>query len=334
MPLLRPFLKDRENFSEAERVSGYGDWVVGINLVNELRGANLAVLPLSFNFYKLQDQTDKALAFIDKAQEEGVPILAWISGDFGVTPVVKDVMVYRSSGYQSQRLSKQFAFPVFFEDPLLKNFHTNEIVVRSKGDKPVVGFCGQAYAPLHKNVYDYFRTLLRNVSFYLKYSPFEPQSLYPSTLLRKKIIEYLQKHPSVQTNFIIRNAYRAGAKSAAEKERTSMEYYQNMMDSDYIVCVRGNGNFSARLYETLAMGRIPIIINTDCIYPWDDILDWKKIGVWVERNEVSQIADIVSAFHSNISDVDFAHAQINARRIWVEHLSMSGFFSTLLRKFE
>jgi hypothetical protein len=167
----------------------------------------------------------------------------------------------------------------------------------------------------------------------LKRSPFEPQSLYPPTLLRKKIIEHLQQHASVQTNFIIRKAYRAGAKSEATKKQTTEEYYRNMIESDYIVCVRGNGNFSARLYETLAMGRIPVIINTDCIYPWDDLLDWKKIGVWVEQDEILQVADKISAYHTTVSTIDFEKAQLNAHRIWVDYLSMSGFFSTLLRKF-
>jgi len=333
MPILRPFLKDRKDFSEAERVSVYGAWVIGVQIVNEPKAAQLAVLPMSFNYYVLHSQFEKALAFINMAKHEGLAILTWSSGDLGVKPFVTDEYVFRTSGYQSKRLPKQFAFPVFFEDPLLKNFDTKEIVLRTKGVNPIVGFCGQAYAPFHKNIYDFLRTLVRNVSFYLKHSPYEPQSLYPPTLLRKKIVEHLEKHASIQTNFIIRKAYRAGAKSAAAKKQTTEEYYRNMMESDYIVCVRGNGNFSARLYETLAMGRIPIIVNTDCVYPWDDLLDWKKIGVWVEQDEVSQIPDIVSAFHANISRVNFEKAQLNARKVWTEYLSMSGFFSTLLRKF-
>ena len=65
-----------------------------------------------------------------------------------------------------------------------------------------------------------------------------------------------------------------------------MEFYENMVSSDYIVCVRGGGNFSVRLYETLAMGRIPIFINTDCLLPLNKSIDWKKHVVWIEREDI------------------------------------------------
>ena len=35
-----------------------------------------------------------------------------------------------------------------------------------------------------------------------------------------------------------------------------------MLASPYILCVRGAGNYSARFYEALALGRIPVLVNT------------------------------------------------------------------------
>ena len=50
------------------------------------------------------------------------------------------------------------------------------------------------------------------------------------------------------------------------KNRFSSKYTN---DNLYGLCVRGFGNFSFRLGETLMMGRIPILIDTECILPFD-----------------------------------------------------------------
>ena len=53
------------------------------------------------------------------------------------------------------------------------------------------------------------------------------------------------------------------------------EYYQNIDNTDYTLCIRGTGNFSVQFYQTLALGRIPIFINTDCILPFEKEINWK-----------------------------------------------------------
>lgn len=99
-----------------------------------------------------------------------------------------------------------------------------------------------------------------------------------------------------------------------------------MLTSDYIVCLRGTGNFSARLYETLAMGRIPIFIDTDCILPYDRSINWKDYCVWVDANELSSLPEKVLEFHGNLSEADFLEHQKCCRALWEERLSFSGFF--------
>ena len=75
-------------------------------------------------------------------------------------------------------------------------------------------------------------------------------------------MKYLEQENMIITNFIYRKKYRAGAKSQKDLQSTTLEYYENLLDSDYILCIRGAGNFSIRLYETLMVGRIPIFVNT------------------------------------------------------------------------
>jgi hypothetical protein len=67
------------------------------------------------------------------------------------------------------------------------------------------------------------------------------------------------------TNFIYRDGYRAKAKTELDRKTTTQEYYENIKQSTHILCVRGTGNFSVRYWETIMMGRIPIVIDTDLL---------------------------------------------------------------------
>src|SRR5690606_18408840 len=102
--------------------------------------------------------------------------------------------------------------------------------------------------------------------------------------------------------------------------------YNNLKDSDYVVCVRGAGNFSVRFYETLAMGRIPIFINTDCALPLEEKIDWKKHVVWVEYKERHKVVQKLMEFHSGLTEEDFIDLQLANRKLWEEKLRLGGFF--------
>jgi hypothetical protein len=333
MPILRPFWKDQQEFSDEARAAVYGDWVRHVMLTKTTVEADLAVLPMSWNFYVLNGRDQDAVTFVQNAKNAGLEVLTWCSGDFGVKPLTKDVYLFCSCGYHSKRLPRQFAFPVFFSDPLLEFFGTREPVIRPRPAVPVVGFCGQAYAPWYKSAFDILRTSARNLSYHLGFSPFQPQHIYPSTLRRKEVLSILGQAKGLKTRFVIRKDYRAGAKSMAEKEQTSREYFQNMIDSDYIVCLRGNGNFSKRLYETLSMGRIPVIIDTDCVYPLNDRINWDKIGVWIRSNELRRLPEKIRLYHESLDEQSFIQHQYELRRIWNDNLTMNGFFSVLLDGF-
>ena len=129
--------------------------------------------------------------------------------------------------------------------------------------------------------------------------------------------------------FIFRKHYRGGALTEAQRNQTTLEYYDNLLQSDYVLCVRGAGNFSVRFYETLMMGKIPIFVNTDCLLPLADEIDWKKHVVWVEWDERHLIASKVLDFHQNISPEAFVELQLQNRKLWKEQLTVGHYLQKL-----
>jgi hypothetical protein len=108
---------------------------------------------------------------------------------------------------------------------------------------------------------------------------------------------------------------------------------RSIVDSDYVLCARGIGNWSYRLYETLSLGRIPVFIDTDCVLPYDFAINWRDYCVWITRSEVSTIGERVAEFHESLSENDFVERQHACRKLWEDYVSPQGFFSNLYRHF-
>lgn len=329
-PLLRPFIKG-DGFTDAERIALYGVSERDFEFTENLEDADLGILTMAWNFYVKTKQTQLAIDFIKKCEVLGLKVLTVNGGDFGVRiPYFKNLISLRFGGYKSRFSKNEFALPPFIQDPLMVHFNSELIATRPYLSKPIIGFCGQANASYLNAGKEMVHTTLRNLKFYTKLSANEPQQLISSTSLRAAILKNIQKSPHVVSNFILRKKYRAGVTANKDTHQTTLEFYDNMRDSDYIVCVRGAGNFSIRFYETLAMVRIPVFINTDCALPFDEEIDWKKHVVWVDYKDRHKVAEIVADFHSALSEREFIELQLANRRLWEERLTLSGFFKYFL----
>ena len=149
--------------------------------------------------------------------------------------------------------------------------------------------------------------------------------------MRKKILKTIENNRFINSQFIYRKKYRGGAKNSEDMKVTTLEYYENIKNSDYVLCLRGTGNFSIRLYETLMMGRIPIFINTDCLLPFNNHINWKDHVVWVEWEDRHKIFDIIIDFHEKISEQQFKKMQINNRKLWLEILQPKWMLTNLYK---
>jgi hypothetical protein len=206
---------------------------------------------------------------------------------------------------------------------MLRLFGTEDIDAKEWDNKPLIGFCGHASNSNLKATKEKLKFVIENIRrFFLNPKRRDYEILFSSALERWKILKNLDKIPFYKTNFIFRNNYRAGAISLGQREKSTYEYYKNIRDSQYILCIRGGGNFSVRLYETLMMGRIPIFVNTDCLLPFPEIIPWKEHMVWIEWKERHLIAEKLLQFHHSIGPENFLKLQLRNRQLWKEKLSL------------
>jgi hypothetical protein len=256
-------------------------------------------------------------------------VFHWTDAD---EPADLDAFVFTTSLLRSRRRPREFALPAWSED-FVERYAGGRLPVRRRGARPVVGFCGQSSEPatapttrsgrLRRSAGARKRALLRRAG-----------RLSSGHVARARALDRLTRDRSVTTNFVVRDDFWAGAipggvPDPAALRRARREYVANMVASDYILCARGDGNFSYRLYETLSCGRIPVFVDTDCVLPLDFELDWRRYCVWVDESELEQIGEKVAAFHEGLRDAGFADLQRECRRLWETHLSPEGFFAHL-----
>lgn len=329
--ILRPFWKDHP-FSEEERLRTYGMGSNDLVLVPSVEDADLVVLPMSWNYYLRHRQVKLAMSLIENARCHSKRILAHTTGDSGVTLPFDDVYVLRHSGYRSRKRPREITQPVFFEDPISTWLSSSVPQPRSKADKPTVGFCGQAGKGLRSDLAKACRVLSDNAFSMCRLRIDDRERLPPSSWLRRRALQVLACDPRIDCNFVIRQQYRAGAHTEDDRTRTTLEFYRNVADSDYTLCLRGGGNFSKRLYETLAMGRIPAFVDTDCNLPFDDEIDWKQYCAWVDGRDLSALPTRILEHYQGLTNDQFIELQSKCRHLWQKTLTFAGFHRRLLRR--
>ena len=66
-----------------------------------------------------------------------------------------------------------------------------------------------------------------------------------------------------------------------------LEYADLLADSKFVLCPRGLGTSSARLFETMQAGRVPVIISDQWVRPQGPA--WDELAVFVPESQVDQI---------------------------------------------
>lgn len=333
-PLTRPFLNAQtgEWGIEPPNLNKWGCSELEVEVTNNLGDSDFILVSEPLNHDRDKDQYRRLDELNAVCAEKNIYAYVFIAGDYGkVHPHFSNVIYYRMGGFKSQLNENNRAFFPVLGDYLKRFFDKDEISLRNKLEIPTVGFCGHATKSVSKLLYEKLKMGQINAGRALA-GDFKFEPLFASAFERLKILTDINGSPGVKKNFIYRGKYRAGASTEEERLKTAIEYYNNILESDYVVCLRGSGNFSVRFYETLMMGRIPVFINTDCLLPLEDEIDWKRHSVWVEWKERKNIAELILQFHASLTPEEFMEKQTENREIWKSYLNVRHYLEKILDK--
>ena len=330
--LVRPFLKEKFWAPIEKNLINWKINPQNIILVKELKAADIFLIPMPINYY-----SEKNIMYIKNKYDKypskyNLKVFGFVSGDFGKDYLeYKNINFFRMNGFKSRFVENNIGFPATLSDQYQILFKKDNILINNKPKIPHISFCGHATNSKMVYLNQTFIFFRENYKRFLE-NPFrnDYEIFFQSAALRYKILKNLEQNESIKTNFIFREKYRAGASSTDSRRNTTLEYYENILSSDYVICIRGSGNFSIRLYETLMMGKIPIFIDTDCILPHMNIINWKDHVVWVDWDDVDNISKKILDFHSKISNNEFKNLQLKNRKLWLDKLNPSWTLNNLM----
>lgn len=260
-----------------------------------------------------------------RARRRNRPLVVFFNSDSTAPVGLDSAIVFRTSIFRSTRRANEHAMPAWSAD-FLEKYAGGRLSIRPKAPVPSVGYTGYVdwfidEARLAHGVRELTTMLARRLCHPLR----RP---HPGRMLRGRAVRRLAADGRIATNFVIRDSCRTG--SASLKER--FEYAQNILQSDYCLVCRGGGNFSYRLFEVLSCGRIPLLINTDCVLPCEDSVAWDQVAVVVEARDIDSIADILLQAHIRMTPEEFRSRQRRARESWERWLCPTAFFAHVSRR--
>ena len=161
------------------------------------------------------------------------------------------------------------------------------------------------------------------------------QHFYGFTL-RERVLRAFHRTDCVSCSFTRRDTNlgppMAGVEGDLARRAMRREYVDSVFGNLYSLCVRGAGNWSYRFFEALSAGRIPVLIDTDCVLPLDSAIDWDKHICRIPIGRIGEAGKILAGYHSATGAAQLQARQAANRTLWLEHLAPAAFFPRALRE--
>jgi hypothetical protein len=291
--------------------------------------ADFHVLPFDWRYTTIEFAGTRARAdhvtalareFMARAATSGKKVIVFFVSDSDDAVPFADSIVFRTSIERGLR-SNEFAMAAFVDDPVTERL-ASHLPVRPKLTLPSVGFCGFAGYRLSPDV-DFLGRSRARIRWLRRGAP------GPTT--RERAIVQLRRHPSVLTQFILRENPKGGD---VPGPRQRDDFLRTLLETDYTLCARGRGNWSVRFFETVALGRVPLFIDTSSSLPYDFAIDYRRLSVWVTAEHIDDVAKELVSFHDGMTQSEFVELQRACRQLWQDRLTPHGFFSHFHEHFD
>jgi hypothetical protein len=295
-----------------------------IEIVNEISESDLVLVPVFFS--QINSEIKKYLDYwVDISEKNNKKIIISFFGDMVSDIHYSKGVILKNSVWKSDLRGNEIVVPAFSEDLLIESIFNN------KRKKPVIGFCGQTELLFKNYIKNKIKNLLFNILFFITQ---QKKFLYKKrgVSLRKKLIEILKKDKSVTANFIERNFFSGSSKTAVgDINKLKKDFYENIIESDFVLSPKGDGNYSNRFFETLSCGRVPIVVDTDIYLSGFNKGELDKFVVMVPYNQKHKVSDFIKDFYSKHDNKSWVRLQEEIIEKYKKDIRYDSFMNKLLR---
>lgn len=309
------------NLGNKEYINPFGEKVFSsftvpiVEIVETPELADYLCVPHNYNY--LKKNQEYISNFVGLSEKHSKKILVFFPGDSDEEISIPNSIIFRNSKYKYEKKKNEIIMPAYAVDLGQKY----GLEYRGKGPIPVVGFCGWAS----------YGSLTGWLSYFIKCILNTPVVKKPGLYFRRKALTALSTSEKVKTNFVIRSSYSGSEKTLTiDPKIARKEYVENMKNSELILAPKGDGNFSVRFFEALSLGRIPLLIDTDCSLPLENEINYRELIFKVDHSKIKELASKVSEFYAEISEEEYLVRQKKCREVFEKYLKIESFFAYVL----
>lgn len=304
------------------------DFTLAHEIVTSVSEADFVLAPQSF---KKLGEAERAYLTEQAAfaRAAGKKLLVFLSGDYchRLHIDVPDTIVFKASEYRGDKTENEVIFSPFVED--LGTMYG--AMIRGKGEKPIVSFCGYAGFP---SVRQRVKYLVHNALIDLKVlltGNVRAAVFKRGIYFRRKGIHFLSRYSRLDTRFTIRSSFSGNTNTIDQDPRTlRAEYVASMQETDFVLCPKGDANFSSRFFECLSLGRIPVLIDTEMYLPLEQYMDYDRFMVRVPYTEIDKTGEYIMKWWESHTNEEYREAQEAARSAYKDYLRYDAYFNRAL----
>lgn len=249
------------------------------------------------------------------AAAAGKPIIIDATSDSDVPLDIPTATVLRFGLYRS--LVKHFEIERPYWTEQKRKEELEVLPIRPRSSKPIVGFCGSTASA--GNWFKVGRNLPFKLSRALLAHSICARSLDSrlkkgmSHCLREMSMQLLEKESRIDCRFEIISPLVEYYSTAPANQRKQEDLFTQVMDQcDYALCVRGVGNYSSRFYMALNSGRIPLVVDTDHVFPCEGRIHMVRVPV----NQLENIGNYVLNHFESLTDAELMEMKQENRAIY------------------
>ena len=133
--------------------------------------------------------------------------------------------------------------------------------------------------------------------------------------VRPRLVDALSSVTDLQL-FVKTNPIFHGHFDEAERKRLLESYNSVMRQSLTVLCPRGAAENTVRFFETMAFGRIPVLIADDAVLPGESLINYDDFIIRVPEAQVECFADHIRSWLASRSPDQLRHHCLQARKAW------------------
>lgn len=294
-------------------------------LVDDISQADYVLMPYGYGRL-LEVNPAKVRRIIEDAMRAKKKLLIDGSGDLELPINIPHAVILRVSRYRYNVRPNEITVPFPAED-LLESYYDGQLQVRGKSEVPSVSFTGWGKLSLKMRLKTHLKELpITAAALVEKKRRAEHKGLF----FRERALAALQSTSGVDARISVLPSYSGHVKTMlGSVEDNRRAFVENLMDADYALCVRGDANASVRFYEALSLGKIPLFLDTACVLPLEDRIDYRAFSVFVDHAETARIGLKLREFHERCTPEYFEEMQRLARDTYRSYLRTDAFSSNL-----